>query len=383
MGCARRFSKTFIAIAIAGFASYSVMRMMQPRLSIVDEHQVCVEGQILSMAAADGMLVAGVSRPHRVPGQSSALQVRHSLYVQGPLVIGELGMDADVTRLVTDGRNAYAIAYGLHVVSLEDPTHPETIATLDWEIPRERSDGSRILNKLSAMHRVGGMVINNDLLLVQVVSHGVSLIDTSDPSSPRLASVVTFPPGDTASGVAAAGSYIYAMERGLRVIDAHDPREPREIARIDVPDEARVSSALAVDDQANLLYVAANGLFVFDIEDPTAPQLIWRAGKANMWTAGMEHVFESDRYQDLVLGEDTAIVLTMADILRPARRLVFDRRSPRVPHRVGKRLKNGSQGFEPRRHEGYYATSPGRSRDDTCRTVLVSGEMTIRAGWGD
>ena len=109
--------------------------------------------------------------------------------------------------------------------------------------------------------------------LAYVISFDLQIIDVSNPASPTLLGTYdrqSFGPVD----LALAGDILYvATGRAIDIIDVSDPTSIRRIRGHNLPQGA---SALALDVQDNIIYVAADdlGIQVVDAHDPLNPVTI-------------------------------------------------------------------------------------------------------------
>ncbi len=186
------------------------------------------------------------------------LQVLDLSNPSSPVVTATVPVSGQIYQLSVSGDYLYAADYraGLRVFDISDPGQP-------IEVGRPPSPASALAVEASAGRvYVGG-------------AKGLSVFGTSSPTEPvEIGSDFTF--GSTAD-VVSAGRYAYvaAMGEGLRIVDLESPGGPSLVGSVSVPD--RCLRSIAVSGQ----YVyggtgdgQTGGLAVFDVSNPTLPQLV-------------------------------------------------------------------------------------------------------------
>jgi hypothetical protein len=101
-------------------------------------------------------------------------------------------------------------------------------------------------------------------------THGLQVVDISDPAAPTIVGDVTTP--GPAYAVTLAGGYAYVADyyEGLQVIDVGEPTAPQIVGTAATP-----SYAMGVAVAGDLAYVAhGGGLTIVDVAAPTAPAVL-------------------------------------------------------------------------------------------------------------
>lgn len=380
-GCLGRMS--ILAAALLGIVLVASWTG-RPRHTLEDVRTTCLPSRATALAASESLILVGLKpRPHR-RGDVGALWV----FEQGPsgrlARRGELRFEREISRIATDGRHAYVVAGGLHVVDLREPDRPGAVAFLDGSMPFERLDGSVVHHDLSAQHGAA-LTLHEDHALVQVRSHGLGIVDVAEPERAALLSWHTIPHGDGASGVAASDQLAYVMERGLRVLDIEDPRAPREVGLVEVPGEARVARSMAVDDSGRALYVVANGgLHAFDLTEPRRPRYEGKAEPAKIWAAGLGTLLAPSSYRDVLSFEGGLIGLTwdspwrcwMCDpVPGPAVLLLREQGGP--PRRVGPAWPLGRVDHAAMSGPRLVLARSSTDAEAACSSEIVTATLTV------
>lgn len=173
-----------------------------------------------------------------------------------PRLIGSTAMYAE--RLVVSGNYAYAIDVNqLLVVDVADPTRPRMVGRVD--LPSSNVWPS-VLDLAAAPNRTYVLQQAQDQSNQEV--HRIFVVDASRPDAPRIAGHYDFPHGRFGVGIAASGSYLYALDTqcsfstiqlptsALRVLDASQPTSLREVASLHFQ-----SCAEHLSGEANAFYV--------------------------------------------------------------------------------------------------------------------------------
>jgi len=112
------------------------------------------------------------------------------------------------------------------------------------------------------------MAMQGPYAYVAASGAGLLVVDAADPAAPILAGSLTLP-GKTV-GIRVSGRYAFAVSDtgGLRVIDVSDPHHPVGIAAIPI---AAACTSVSLDAEKAFV-TAADGVHVFDVRNPLAPQ---------------------------------------------------------------------------------------------------------------
>ena len=154
--------------------------------------------------------------------------------------------------VAVSGDYAYVADFlaGLCVISVANPTHPDTVGHLDTP------------------DRALGVAVSDGYAYLAVEDSGLLVISVADPAHP--VAVGRFDTPGVAIGVAVVGGFVYVAggDSGLRVISVADPAHPVEVGYCDTPGRAR--GVTVVGDYA---YVADDtaGLRVISVADPVHP----------------------------------------------------------------------------------------------------------------
>lgn len=159
------------------------------------------------------------------------------------------------------------------------------IAAMTPQVPVQPSESVDGNNRSQGFREIGSIEIESDgqqlyyhqnLILVAAGTDGLILVDVSKPASPLPIGQVAI--SDMAVAVTAEGTraYVSAGPAGwpiaiLNVVDIQDPRAPKVVGRLDMPD---YPAGLAVSDE--VVYVAdrSEGLRIVSVADPTSPREI-------------------------------------------------------------------------------------------------------------
>ena len=139
--------------------------------------------------------------------------------------------------------------YGLQIVNVSNPEHPEEVGYCDT--PQEAY----------------GVAVSGDFAYVADDESGLSIISVANPEHPEEVGYCDTP--DRAFGVTVSGDYAYIADgnSGLRVILVVDPEHPQEVGYCS-------GYARGVTVSGEYAYVAADyrGLRVISVADPEHPQ---------------------------------------------------------------------------------------------------------------
>jgi hypothetical protein len=167
-------------------------------------------------------------------------------------------------------------ACGFHVASIADSVvSPSLLATVD-----------------TPGHTIDVELVNQELLLYVADNNGGLLIyDVVQPATPQLLATVGFANASFGNAIdvdVLDGIAYVATTHGLRILDSSDPENPFLIGTFDI-DPGNPSSAPGQDVEVvtvgNLViaYLSAfvDGVFVLDVTDPTDPQVIAQIPSTN------------------------------------------------------------------------------------------------------
>ena len=199
----------------------------------------------------------------------------------------------DSSEVVLDGNIAYVLRdypAGLSILDISEPTTPREIGSLsNPELNYNlRRDGDR---------------------LYATSYHGLSVIDVSEPTSPV---VLGFLALSDIYDIATADNLVYIAQgwQTFRIVDVSNPAQPVVVGEIQFPNRYVESVAVA----GTLAYVGVRdfGMFVVDVSDPSAPQLI-----PQLFVAYCANQIE---VQDglVWIGDDAHGALTAWDLNEPA-----------------------------------------------------------------
>ncbi len=185
-------------------------------------------------------------------------------------------------------------AAGLHVISINDPTSLQWLATCD--IP-----GS-----------ARGVVVAGGYAYVAAGGSGLQVVDVHDPHDPQI--VGAFDTPGFAHDVAVAGPYAYVAQsgHGLQVIGIGDPTDPVPVGSTGTSDWAQ---AVAVVGEVAYVADGLGGMQVVDVSDPATPLVVGSHPPADyafgIFAAG-DTVYLADGaagLQILAVGDPTAPIL--------------------------------------------------------------------------
>lgn len=189
---------------------------------------------------------------------SSSMLLLEALNGDSLSVIGHY--HPEVRSLRVDLHDRYAIALG----------EAGRLALVDLRAPRSMEELGSI--QLPEISREPGQVrAVGDLVYVCSGMGGLFIVDVSEPSRPRVATV--YETQGSCYDIVLLGKYAYVADgpNGLVVLDLSDLRNPVEVSRVSVPDWA-----LLVELVGTHLFVGARfgGLGCFDVSDPAVPKLV-------------------------------------------------------------------------------------------------------------
>lgn len=182
------------------------------------------------------------------------------------------------------------------VLDLADPAAPKEVARWWWPGLADGEDKTWPDGERFAAHHAH---VNGDIAYLGFDDAGVVVLDVADWHAPRLVSRLSWDGGSThtclplrSRGLVVATDEQthegpHAAERAIRVLDVHDPTEPRVLAKMPVPEgfaelPLRFGAHNLHENQAGsyrsdrivfATYFSA-GLRVYDLEDPLHPREI-------------------------------------------------------------------------------------------------------------
>jgi hypothetical protein len=198
---------------------------------------------------------------------------------------------------------------GVRIWDLSAPESPAVVAAL--ELPDVPATGP------------GGLFWQFPWLWVAAGSHGVYLIDTTDPTSPVIAGQTLLGAGLVADELTAIGNLLLVTGVGsdrATFLDISDPLDPIAIAggTFTVTDatgtpEATLGATLVGDHVAFSRYEGGGGVLMWEVSDPGAPA--W-AGEIDLPDTGGGRIAAHDGY--LLMGSSTTVnVLEVRDPTDP------------------------------------------------------------------
>lgn len=256
-----------------------------------------VEGDYAYLDGCDGNQVVDISDPVQPTMVSSFADVIGSFAaVQGPMSLALNGY-------------GYALGRdGLHILDLSHPAAPQTIGTYrtpTWVI--------------------GDMVMTNYHAYVAIPDSGLQVIDISNPARPAV--VADYPLRAPVPDIrlAVRGSYLYVIDsEALRILDLSNPVAPLEKSSINIPktqaiDHFQEFTGIAVTE--NHVYAGSffggGPLWVVDVSDPNQPITVDVAYSLPQGTADM-------------VAQDTYVYHIAADGLK-----ILDVSDPSAPAQIG------------------------------------------------
>lgn len=248
--------------------------------------------------------------------------------------------------MVVSGGIAYsANEWGLEMVRISDPLHPEWLGFLQMQT------GGNF-----AADTVVGVAVSGTMAYTASTGAGLEIVDVSDPRNPVWKGAFAAA-GMPTQDVAVAGNRAYL---GGFVVDVSDPAHPAGMGYVATPGQAY---GMAVE--GNLAYVADGdkGLTVVDVSDPYRPLV-----SGTFDTVGLSHevapvdgrVYVADGVGGLLILEKVAAsgssaAKTLAEDLETARPPATLGYSPRPPAANG--AASGTGVAAPDRHGGMQSTS--------------------------
>ena len=288
------------AIVFLALGLFVVGRFSQP--GIRSAGATCVDGQAGQVAVEKNVLLMAVSARPRNAGNESILRVMEVSGRHGtPEIRSEMKFQNGLLAIETDGRLAvvHESKVGLHIINIQNLAAPRILSTLDWEFPVYQPGRSEYVLR----HRISNLQLSEQTLLLRIRGFGIAFVDLTAPEEAKVVGSVPVEVGYL-KGMAVLNDLTYVLANKLLVIDFADPRQPQELAQIDLPPTFKLGGALAIDERRQILFAAADGLHSYDISQPGKPDYIGRA-KARWGLLGRR---ESSMFEKLYLTDSYAIV---------------------------------------------------------------------------
>lgn len=293
---------------------------------------------------------------------------------KGPTQVSDATMDWDKRNWIglgpgtTDGQRMYSFInegvggditlscpYHLQVADISDPAKPRIIASpdqlhlhcvrdvkavgnrlyvVDWHglslVDISNLSTPRVLDRFGSPPQIEGMALKGDTLFAGTDFRENSLnvfnMKTTHPpdfpgasplgSAPYLSVYEAYPPG-TASGLAVSGNYLFVPQRdeGLSVVDISQPRFPKVVVHDpNIGNQSGYVQRAAVVGETLFLTINREQVEMVDIHDPTRPRSLGML-------PGISSVYDLASADGLlyILGGDpgTFIVLDVEDPLTP------------------------------------------------------------------
>jgi hypothetical protein len=366
-----------VAVAVVVLLRFA---LPQPRLT--EFQRLCVTDQVLALAASHDLLVAGASVPE--PGRSSVVRTFDVSASGGLESRGKVAVPGEVSRVATDGDFAYVAADGFHVVDVRDRDRPQLVASLDWDMPFKRTDGSVVQVPVSG-EWVRGLVLSDNLAVIQVPFHGVGFVDVSRPQQPALRAWVQLPHGSTEYGVTVNDHVAYTLRRGIDFGTLLTGQHPYgnglapALPTVAVPSDADQCGGLMFDSQQSILYIAGQGLHVVDLQTPAAPRYAGHADRTIWWSLDPRSALASEWLGDIVVTEQAALVIANSGMVRPSRAILVDRREPLQPRLYSVAPALGQVWALAAYENRVFAASKG---DGTlsCYSQIITAQLSVTSG---
>jgi len=131
----------------------------------------------------------------------------------------------------------------------------------------------------------------DDHILVTTFLRGLTVVETTDPTAPAPVSTLDAPGRIWDVAYSNGVLFIAAEDRGLRMVDVHDPSHPVELGYSQV-----VPQVAGVAVRGDIAYVpgySSQGLVAVDVSDPAAPVILGNApGAGGEWvTLAGDHAY--------------------------------------------------------------------------------------------
>jgi uncharacterized protein (TIGR03437 family) len=321
---------------------------------------------------------------------------RHNLELVGQLPLGP-GFNAGVwvhgnaAYVGTWGNAAYCPALGVKIVDLSDPASPRLLGRAA-SYPNTSAEAM-------VVRRLDSSAFRGDLLAVglqscrdaQPARRGVELIDASDPANPRTLSF--FDTGSESRGVHeldlvvrddGRAFLLLATLARFRLVEVTDPSRPRQISDWtlaslgETPSSSKfVHSAVAsADGRVAFLSYWDAGVILLDISEPSNPRYLGRTGFGPR---------DEGNAHSAAVSRDRRTLLTADEVLDPGNASsgfrdwgflrVFDISDSSLPRQIGSFLTANAR-TDP-------VKGPAGSGAYSIRTPRLSGELGYLAWYSD
>ncbi len=205
---------------------------------------VGIPGGASSVVIGDGFAYVG--------DDERALHVVDFSDVEHPHIVESIDIGDYIERITISGNLAFLGCWGgIKVVDILDPGNCEIIGSLE------------VLDSDGWPASMVGVAVVGDLAYVAAGSHGLLVVDISDPTNPVIVASVSTP--DFARNVAVSGywAYVNTSNIGVSVFDISDPSFPRLAGIISTP-----TSCQDVKIMDGYVYILDNlpGLMVFPFQ---------------------------------------------------------------------------------------------------------------------
>ncbi len=214
-------------------------------------------GLTLSIAEGNGYAFLGLGQ--------DGIAVLDTRNPEAPVEVGSVGTGGAVIDLYLQGSTLYAASNTvLEIIDVSNPMNPSIVFSMPTP---------QFSTKVQAA---------NGLVYVLSEDRRLDVIDASDPSMPQIVGDYSFP-GDPFSFVLdlvvdGEFAYVAADLEGLIVLDISDTDAIEEVSRTELPPDAGIPSAYAVQMHAERLLVSTRWfgthLSVVDIADPQNPTIV-------------------------------------------------------------------------------------------------------------
>jgi len=161
------------------------------------------------------------------------------------------------------------------------------------------------------------LTVKNNYAYISADADGMHIVDISDPINPKKVGQISKrgPNGEEYffNSIALSGNYAFVAvdSHGMLVIDVSDPANPKEVKEVPAWSDTRwlKSGGHMVLSQVrgNILYLSAteDGLYIYDINNPTDPKLIQKVdksvekGKGTNWALAVDEPYIYTGYFDI------------------------------------------------------------------------------------
>jgi len=371
---------------------------------------LAVNGQYAYVGVGMRVLVFDVSRPSspQLVGHSpilasgvQAIYVRSGLvYVaagpaglqvidvstpRSPRLIGSLAVAGSIFDVTVDGNLAFVVQYQSEVQGLSGSSSTWSLVLVDVEVPAHPQVLGSLPLAAGAKKVVasGGMVFvaDNFWFGQREAFNGLTVVDASDPSAPRLAGSLKM---DEISDLEVVEHAAYAVG-GLKMttIDLVSPTSPRILSSLDLPG---LANGISVQD--GLAYIAdgSPGMLVIDTSGPKSPRIIGRAkvdGAASEVVVAGSLAFVVDDVRGMsvfdVLAPSEPSLLSVADLAGRAYAVqVVDKRAYVASGAAGLQVIDVTAADQPRLIGGAHVGNATNLRVVDSLAYVVGWDDTLR-----